>query len=610
MKRLSRFTPEILLFAYILLFLHFRHPSDNWDRIINSDGKGYYGYLTAVFIYHDLDYKFIESYESKYYPPNRSVFKEYRVSVNGKTVNKCFPGVAILWLPFFLIAHLLSYLLGFSTDGYSIIYQYSIAFAALFYFWFATRILMKLLERLGAGEQRAAFVTVLVGLGTNLMFFTIIEPSMSHVYSFFLITAFVYAAFRFFESLDSGWIPVGSILFALIILARPTNGLVILLVPAMSSFNPSFTWKSILKIPDLTRNTIFGFLLMAGLFFIPMLLWHHQTGQWIVYSYGNESFDFSNPRFFSILFSYNRGWFIYTPVAFLSMAGFAGLWKKNRILFFWSSAFMFLFIYILSSWWMWYYASKCGQRAFIDIYVLTAILLFFLYEIIQKRIHRHILSATFVLLIALNLLQFYQHARFIFPAQYITSRIYWDSFFSLYPEARVYLPSDAVMKGKSWFVDMEMDKGCMNFNTTTDEKAYSGRRSSLINNEYQYSVGVVKNLDSNFTTSNRIVKVGAMIYPLAVKPLSSLVIDFEAKGKSISYNPFYFASNAKPDHWTHIEFALYVPVNLPADACVKIYFYHNPGSGTLFVDDLKVDFLSLRDDEVNRHIEGISVPCR
>ena len=101
-----------------------------------------------------------------------------------------------------------------------------------------------------------------------------------------------------------------------------------------------------------------------------------------------------------------------------------------------------------------------------------------------------------------------------------------------------------------------------------------------------------------------------MVYPVDVRPLSSLVIDFETEGKSVSYNPFYFANDTKADHWTKVEFAVYVPDNLPRNATVKVYFYHNPGSGNLCIDDMKVDFLSLRDDYDNRHIEGIPVPCK
>ena len=49
MKQVLKFTPEFILVCYILLFLFFKHPGETWDRSINSDGKGYYAYLPAIF---------------------------------------------------------------------------------------------------------------------------------------------------------------------------------------------------------------------------------------------------------------------------------------------------------------------------------------------------------------------------------------------------------------------------------------------------------------------------------------------------------------------------------------------------------------------------------
>ncbi|MCD4735591.1 MAG: hypothetical protein K8R53_06075, partial [Bacteroidales bacterium] len=61
-----KYSAEIILLVYIILFLFVKKPYLDWDRTINSDGKGYYAYLTALFIYNDLEYKFVEDYEDKY----------------------------------------------------------------------------------------------------------------------------------------------------------------------------------------------------------------------------------------------------------------------------------------------------------------------------------------------------------------------------------------------------------------------------------------------------------------------------------------------------------------------------------------------------------------
>ena len=291
MKHIYRYTPEFILFCYILIFLFFKHPSTQWDRVINSDGKGYYAYLPAIFIYHDLDYKFVEYYENKYYPPDKLSFKEFRIQSDNGIVNKCFPGLAAIWLPFFLAAHILSYLLGYETDGYSDIYQYAIAFSSLIFLWIGCRILFQFLQKINATEKLAAFITLLTGLGTNLIFYTIIEGSMTHVYSFALITVFLYSSYRLFSEANGKWLLFSVFLFSLIVIIRPVNGIIILLIPFLLYLTP-FSFKMI-------RRTVFNiYYIVAGtgililIFSVPVVLWYIQTGQLIVYSYGDESFNF------------------------------------------------------------------------------------------------------------------------------------------------------------------------------------------------------------------------------------------------------------------------------------------------------------------------------
>jgi hypothetical protein len=47
-----------------------------------------------------------------------------------------------------------------------------------------------------------------------------------------------------------------------------------------------------------------------------------------------------------------------------------------------------------------------------------------------------------------------------------------------------------------------------------------------------------------------------------------------------------------------------VPRDLPGDARVKLYFYLPPGDPGLFIDDLKLEFMTLKDEKQYRKIEG------
>jgi len=609
MKYILKFTPEIILILFIILFIGFKDPYRPWDRIINSDGKGYYAYLPAIFIYHDLQYKFVEQYESQYYPSNKSVFKEFRNQTDNRNVNKYFPGMAIVWFPFFIAGHFFAYLEIFPRDGYSLPYQYAIAISALFFLWFGARLLRKLLMLLGSNERTSSFITLAVTLGTNLIFFTIIEGSMTHVYSFALITAFAYTLFKLFHDYKPKWFIRSILLLALIFLIRPTNALVIFLIPVMAG-----NWDNIKgafkKLIHHKKTLMSGLIPSLLLLVIPFILWKIQTGHWVVYSYGTEKLNFLRPNFLAILFSFNRGWFIYTPIALVSMFGLIGLFKQNRFRFYWLLAFLLIFIYVASCWWVWYYASKCGQRIFIDIYVVVAILLLYLYQSIKYKALKRSLTTFLILLIGLNVFQFYQHAKWIYPPSIITGEIFFDSFFSTTKKARIYLPKDGIVSEKNFYNDLEKDNDWMNSNTRDNLLSRSGDWSSKIDQKHPYGIGMETSVESKFITRNRIILIKGWIYTPKEQTVSSLIVDFQVGNISKSYNPLILEDFALINKWTYIEEAIYVPWNLPNNSTVKIYFYNPSVFVPLYIDDLKIDFISLSEEPDYMKIEGVFLPVK
>ncbi|MCX6248725.1 MAG: hypothetical protein NTW10_13455 [Bacteroidetes bacterium] len=614
MKQVLKYTPEFILVCYILLFLFFKHPGETWDRPINSDGKGYYAYLPAFFIYHDLSYKFVESYEEKYYPPDHSVFKEFRTQVFGKTINKCFPGLAILWLPFFLIAHLLSFLFGFPTDGYSLIYQYAISIAALFYLWLGCRFLLILLMSAGSSVMNASLITFIIAFGTNILYFTLVEDSMSHVYSFFLVTLFLYTVYRYFHGKTGKYFILSSILLGIIILVRPTNGMILLLVPLMAWLaNPGirFRLSSILHPQPPILHFTSGILVFLVILSLPLLLWHHTTGHWFVYQYGNERFHFLHPHFFSILFSFNRGWFVYTPVALIAVLGLWGLWKENKTIFLWTTAFLVIFIYVSSCWWMWYYASKCGQRIFIDLYAFIAILLFFLFRSFQKgKAGRILLASVLLLFTGLNIFQTYQHSILVFPGVDINREIYLDSFCRLHPQAKLYYKEDGIIARKTFFTDMEKPEGWENPWTVRTPFGTSGRHCSMITSKHPYSVGRYETLAPMFISPNRMIRVSAMVWSPGKRSGSSIVVEVNSGEQRLSYNSFYLEPYVQADQWTPVETAFYIPRGIPEKSVAKIYFFNNKGSVPLFIDDLTIDFISLKDEVHYTRLDGVQIPVK
>lgn len=591
-----KYAPEIILFIYVLLFFMVKQPNHPHDRVIISDGKSYYGYLTAIFIYNDLSYSFIEDYESKYYPDHPSIFKEFRYKYKGKTLNKGFPGLAFLLLPFFLIAHLIALLCGLPADGYSLIYQYFMGFSALFYFWVGLRFTRKMLAAFSFNSKTIAFILFLIAFATNIIYYTLKEGMMTHVYNFGMLAAFLFYIKSYFTSGRQHYIVKAALLFGLIVATRPTNGLFVLLIPfvAGSWNNLKQLLKTVISDKKLTAK-----ILIAGLIFpfATALIWYVQTGFWIVWSYGEEGFNFLNPQFFKILFSFNRGWFIYTPLALVSLTGFIWLYRHDRFRFVWGLFFMVIFVYVASSWWVWTYTSNFGQRTFIDLYAFIALLLAFSSKLfINKPAWKIPFIVFFFLIVALNSLQFYQHYTFVFPPGQISFNIYKDSFFRLKPLPKVYYPEGYIVSRQKFFNDFEKDYNWLNFESVTDERAYEGRYSSKTGLSGIYSIGLYAEIDTCFKTDYNRIRVSSRIF--SDKKFSSgvLVIQLDKENEAVFYQPFFMKEFSKKNRWSYVEVGVPVPDTLKDADHLRVYFHNEDKEEEFFIDNLQIELLSLSID--------------
>jgi hypothetical protein len=407
------------------IFLCFKQfKNNNWNRCISSDGKGYYAYLPAIFIYHDLQYNFVNSYESKYYLPENKV--NFTIDYNSKKVNKYWLGTALLMSPFFLIAHFVSTILSLPNDGYSFIYQAMVAFAAVFYTLLGLFFIRKLLLLYYVKEIEILITLFALVFATNLFYYTVAEPSMSHVYSFFVISSFVFWTKKFYQTFKEKCFIYAIVSLAIIILIRPSNGLIVFSIPFLAGDIQNFK-KSFIALKLLRLLPWFGLALL--MIFLQLFYYKISVGNYIVYSYGSEKFNFLNPHLFEFLFSYRRGLFIYAPVLFLSILGFKFLYKISTFQTMALALFLFIVIYILSSWWMWYYGGGFGMRPMIDFYVFFAILLAsFLKANFENKLFKFLSLISLIICVLLAQIQTYQRVNFILPWDGINKEIYWKIF--------------------------------------------------------------------------------------------------------------------------------------------------------------------------------------
>src|SRR5690606_19563141 len=63
------------------------------------------------------------------------------------------------------------------------------------------------------------------------------------------------------------------------------------------------------------------------------LYWKYVSGEWIVYSYGDQGFNWLRPRIWRGLMGVNIGWWVYTPMMLIAMAGWRRLFRIHADIF-------------------------------------------------------------------------------------------------------------------------------------------------------------------------------------------------------------------------------------------------------------------------------------
>lgn len=567
-------------FGVLLYLFHFleRDPSDPYSRPIISDAKGYYAYLPAIFIYQDFDYEFLPEMDEKYYAVGQD--KHIFIEVDGEPVNKTFPGVALLYLPFFLIAHFLALLLGLEADGYSSIYQYLFDFGQFFYATLGLLLAAGFLRKFISKPVHIFLSIVGVSLGTNLWFYTVYDQSVTHVYNFFLINLMLWLLALFYEKEKHLILALAS--FSLLLIVRPTGMLSLFLV--LFFFSGQDLLKKMIRTLKSKKVWLPVFLVIGLIFAIPLILWKVQSGSWIVYSYGEEGFDFSNPNIFKFLFSYGKGWWLYSPLILASVIfGSIALFKKKDypklgVLV----IFLALSTYVFSSWWCWYYGFSFGQRVMVDFYIVFMYLLATMFSELKTKTVV-LLSPIILFLVYLNIHQSYQHYHGYYQTPIPTSEMYWDNFLSFQKKAKVYFEREDVIKTYSF--DLEENLAEYKGNIVEHDEARSGKKLTFVDQEHEFSGSI--DLEDKLFTSNLVV-VSAFVKSRTEINQTCLVV--EHIGINDTYKSYLLKEFVIKDEWVQVQF-LYENNWETSNKHLHIYFWSQRSGEQLFVDDISVTII-------------------
>jgi len=411
-----------LLMCYASFFFYPRWKHSGTEAAISWDVSGYYWYLPSVFIYKDLKHQaFKDSIISKYRPSN-TAFSGIKCE-NGNYVMKYSSGMAVMYFPFFIAAHMLARPLGYPADGFSAPYQFAIQFGGLLIsiigLWYFRKLLLNFYA-----DKVVAIVLALLVLGSNYLNYATIDGGMSHcwlftVYVFLLLnTHYFYQAFKIKYAVRIG------LLIGLATLTRPTD-ILSCIIPLLWGLD-NISYGAVRTRVDLFMKNYKALLIAAVcaacVISIQLIYWKYASGHWLFYSYQDQKLYFRSPNFLDYTFSYRSGWLTYAPALILAFIGIIPFLKggKNKVVIL---VFFLLNYYIICAWSIWWY----GGRAMIQSY---PVLFFPVAELVKVCLSRRASSVVFAaiagVLIYYNIWLTYQyHNEGLYLNDSMTKAYFW-----------------------------------------------------------------------------------------------------------------------------------------------------------------------------------------
>jgi hypothetical protein len=607
----------LLTLLMVIVLVRYFNPvwlNKDWLAPISWDVFGYYLYLPAAYIHGDLglrDFTWVQQVLDNY-KPTIGFYQAY-MGPAGDYIMKYPLGLALLYSPFFFIAHAYAHFAGYATDGFTLPYQVAMAFGPLVYtligLWYFRKILLRFFS-----DGFAALTILVIVLGTNYFEQTAYNNIMPHNVLFTLFALVVWFTIRWHE--QPGWIP--AILMGacsgLAALVRPTDGIIVL-VPLLWGLWSKTSWRD--KI-NLVRTQYLHVAAIALAFLavgsLQLIYWKMHAGTWLYYSYEQgESLRWIAPYIRLVLFSYKKGWLLYTPVMIFAIIGFIPLFRHYRNIFAATFVFFLVHLLIVSSWPTWWYGGSFSQRPMMEAYVLLALPMGAFVGMVRKftPMWKGIVFLAMLLLVSLNLFQTWQYNNYVLSPSQMTKAFYWATFGktkvtareqrllepSNDPSEREYLPQAASFNTRmlGQYLFDQPDPAQPGLYAT--DTANTGRFSMRLGPGNQFSPGI--SIPYKELTKNDFAWIQACGYiyftgkPEEVKV--NLVVTCNQNGEAYKYRMIPLNKlNLLPNQWNHVCMDYMTPFLEHHDEPVQAYFWCY-GDKEVLIDDIEIKLFEFED---------------
>ena len=584
-------------------------------NILSWDVFGYYLYLPLTFIHQDIkftDPAFVQSIIDTY-QSSGTFYQAHQAPETGNFVIQYTMGLSLLYLPFFLLGHAFALMTGAPADGFSAPYQVAIICSSLFYTCLGLFLMRKVLLHFFT-DRITALTLLIIALGTNYYHLNGYNTGMSHNYLFGLYALLLWLTILWHKK-PGIWLALGlGTVMGLAVLSRPSE-IVIVFIPLLwGVYNRTTLEEKVRLLLKHWQSVAAIGVVMFVVGFPQLLYWKYLSGQWLFNSYQNpgEGLDLLSPHFGNLLFSFRKGWLIYTPIMGLALLGFISLYQRKRDIFFPVLAFFCFNLYLVSSWSNWWYADSFSQRSMMQSYAFMALPLgaLLLSASHSSRIRLNLLGVATILLVALNQFQTWQINNGILHTSRMTRPYYFATFLKTsvpegaenlllinrsydgeekIPEHLKFLTSPLERHG----YETSKDPG---YSQSTTQFSYQGSRSLKITKEAAFSPAIKAKYSDLTDGEYAWVRVGMWIYPTdKAKNKISLITTFDHKGKSYKYRSVDTENEElalKDNQWNYVEMDYLTPEIRRVEDELKVYVWMR-GEGEVYVDELNVTVWNL-----------------
>jgi hypothetical protein len=586
-----------MLLSFIVINSIYFYPSNT----ITYDVFGYYIYLPLTFIVDGNSQDaidFLQNIKSTY--STSETLYQIQTLNDGGFVMKYTSGWAVCYAPFFMISHLIAQFTDYPADGFSAPYQIGVFIGSLTYALIGVYFLFKVLRCFFNSILSFVLLTLIV-FGTNyLMHVTFYgQNAMSHNLLFTGYTLIIWLTIKWYDRQQLKTILLLGLVCGLMILTRPTE-IVCLFIPLLWPYRSKESRKSFFK-KHLKQLIIFTLIIIV-IGSIQLIYWKIKTGHFLFTDYGNpaEGLDFLAPHTLDTLFSFRKGWYVYTPLMLLATLGFIVLYRKDRKLFIPLFTFFILNLYLVSSWSCWWYATSFSQRALIPSMVIMSIPLGHLLQYLWSKGNtlRVIVGAVFSTLTFLNIFQTMQYYYGVIPGDGMTKEYYFASFGSLSQDKN--LKTELLLidrfnwqnidyKNESKYSERVIYETSFEYMPgTRSEYSFTGNKSFELNGQSIYTPPFKIPYNEITDKDHVFIQITAKVYKTKQENNNPTLLTSSFDYKNAVYKWEKKSLINLPIHqWSEIEMIYLTPETRTDEDKLTVQFWHRSDS-SIFIDDLVI----------------------